>query len=109
LRGELGERFARLEAAFDEKLDKKLEAKLTEKLKPFVTKEELEKSLRDQTGLFFGAWGILLAAILPEDLRHLTQQLHTKLRHLPEMAFVRRTDQHTKPELARRGRDSEIV
>ncbi|MEX2154539.1 MAG: hypothetical protein WD825_14455 [Gemmatimonadaceae bacterium] len=53
LRVEMNERFAKLEAKVDG-----LEAKLD----GLVTKEVLERKLHEQTGLFFAAWGILLAS-----------------------------------------------
>jgi hypothetical protein len=46
LRVELSERFARLDA----------------KIGGMATKEQLEKGLREQTTMFFAAWGVLLAS-----------------------------------------------
>jgi hypothetical protein len=63
LRAEMDKRFAELRVEMNDRFAR-LEAKMEAKLEGLVTKELLEKSLRDQTGLFFGAWGILLAAII---------------------------------------------
>ena len=54
LRVEMNERFAKLEA--------KIDAQLGGMRETMVTKDVLEKRLREQTGLFFAAWGILLAS-----------------------------------------------
>lgn len=53
LRVEMNERFARLEAKL---------AKLDASVGVMATREQLEKGLREQTAMFFAAWGVLLAS-----------------------------------------------
>lgn len=53
LRVEMNERFARLEAKL---------AKLDASVGVMATRVQLEKGLREQTAMFFAAWGVLLAS-----------------------------------------------
>lgn len=56
-RAEMDKRFAELRIEMNDRF-----AKLESRLETMATREVLEKGLREQTGLFFAAWGILLAS-----------------------------------------------
>ena len=58
-RAEMDKRFAELRVEMNDRF-----ARLEAKLETMATRELLEKGLREQTGLFFAAWGIQLAALI---------------------------------------------
>lgn len=61
LRAEMDKRFAELRVEMNDRFSK-LDAKMELKFETMATKEFVEKRLREQTGMFFAAWGVLLAS-----------------------------------------------
>lgn len=61
LRAEMDKRFAELRIEMNDRFSK-LDAKMELKFETMATKEFVEKRLREQTGMFFAAWGVLLAS-----------------------------------------------